>query len=62
MTYSRLTKAELIARLNSAERKTLKARITRVKREALLLGRDLLWTVNATYQLGQQTRQLVNSF
>ena len=56
MKLSTLTKAELIARLNHAERLTLRAQATRVKREALLLGRDLVSAVKGTYRLGQDCR------
>ena len=56
MKLSNLTKAELIARLNHAERNTPRALFTRFKREALLLGRDLSRLVSWTYELGSTSR------
>ena len=56
MKLSNLTKAELIARLNHAERNTPRALLTRFKREVLLLGRDLSRLVSLTYELGATSR------
>ena len=54
MNYNKLTKAQLIARIEELETQTVEYKLNQAKEEIQALGRDLVWTANRTYALGQQ--------
>ena len=62
MKRSNMTKAQLIKLLNKTERRTLRARSTRVKREALLLSRDLKQLALLVFRAGQATRLVFDTY
>ena len=62
MKRSNLTKAQLIALLNKTERRTVRARVTRIKREALLLARDINILALSVFRAGQASRRVFDTY
>lgn len=53
MNYQKLTKAQLIARIEELETQTIDYKINQAKEELQALGRDLAWVANRAFELGQ---------
>lgn len=54
MNYQKLSKAQLIARIEELETQTIDYKLTQAKEELVALGRDLAWVANRTFELGQK--------
>lgn len=59
MNYNKLTKAQLIARIEELETQTIDYKINQTKEELLALGRDIAWAAERTYALGQKAARQV---
>ena len=54
MNYQKLSKAELISRIEELEKQTIDYKLTQAKEELQALGRDIAWVANRTFELGQK--------
>ena len=54
MNYQKLSKAQLIARIEELEKQTIDYKLTQAKEELVALGRDIAWVANRTFELGQK--------
>jgi len=59
MTYTRLNKSQLVELVEKLESETLQAKLAVVKKEAILLGKDVMKAIKFTYELGARTRKLL---
>lgn len=59
MTYTRLNKSQLVELVEKLEQETIEAKFKVFKKEALLLGADVVKAVKFTYELGVKARKLL---
>ena len=58
MTYARLTKAQLIERIQTLEQSSLDKKVEQVKKELVLLGQDIVKLIKWTYEAGAKARKV----